>query len=258
MTDAFATSVTVRAIGWALLQSLWQGALVGAVTALMLMTLQRSTASRRYLVACVSLIAVAAITFATAAVHARELRARSIHRIDVAISSPSTPDARDKAAASTTVVLGEALLQTGASAAPGSSRERLETWSAIAVLLWLIGVSVLSVRLVSSWIHVDRIRRAAIRPIPEAWQARARDLALTLRVRPALRLVESNLVTVPMVIGWVRPIILLPGCTLTGLSPGQLEAVIAHELAHVRRHDYLVNLLQTTIETLLFYHPVMW
>src|SRR5262249_62123234 len=58
--------------------------------------------------------------------------------------------------------------------------------------------------------------------------------------------------------GWLHPVILLPASTLTGLSPGQIESILAHELAHIRRHDYLVNLLQSLVETLLFYHPGVW
>jgi len=69
---------------------------------------------------------------------------------------------------------------------------------------------------------------------------------------------ESAVVQVPAVIGWLRPVVLLPASALTGLSPLQLDALLAHELAHVRRGDYLVNLLQTVIETLLFYHPAVW
>jgi beta-lactamase regulating signal transducer with metallopeptidase domain len=74
----------------------------------------------------------------------------------------------------------------------------------------------------------------------------------------AVRIVESSAVSVPAMIGWMKPVILLPAAALSGLTPGQLEALIAHELAHVRRHDYLVNLLQTAVETLLFYHPAVW
>src|SRR5207245_11316893 len=69
---------------------------------------------------------------------------------------------------------------------------------------------------------------------------------------------RSALVEVPTLIGWLRPVVLLPASTLAGLSPAQLEALLAHELAHVRRLDYLVNLGQTTAETLLFYHPAVW
>src|SRR5206468_7510728 len=71
-------------------------------------------------------------------------------------------------------------------------------------------------------------------------------------------LVKSGLVQVPIVIGCLRPVILLPAGTLSGLTPAQLEAILAHELAHVRRHDYLVNAAQCVLETLMFYHPVVW
>jgi beta-lactamase regulating signal transducer with metallopeptidase domain len=71
-------------------------------------------------------------------------------------------------------------------------------------------------------------------------------------------LLESALVEVPTVIGWFRPVILVPATFFTGLPPEQIEAILIHELAHIRRHDYFVNLFQIGIETLLFYHPVVW
>ena len=79
-----------------------------------------------------------------------------------------------------------------------------------------------------------------------------------MRVSRPVRLCESALVEVPTVIGWLSPVVLVPASALAGLSPRQLEAVLAHELAHIKRHDYLVNLLQTFVETLLFYHPAVW
>ena len=77
-------------------------------------------------------------------------------------------------------------------------------------------------------------------------------------LRRAVAIVESGAVAVPTLVGWVKPVVLLPAAALSGLSPEQLQAILAHELAHVRRHDYLVNLLQSMVETLLFYHPAMW
>src|SRR5207237_4946041 len=74
----------------------------------------------------------------------------------------------------------------------------------------------------------------------------------------AAHVVESALVDVPTVVGWLRPAILLPIAALASLSPEQVEAILAHELAHIRRHDYAVNVLQTFAETLLFYHPAVW
>jgi uncharacterized protein involved in exopolysaccharide biosynthesis len=84
------------------------------------------------------------------------------------------------------------------------------------------------------------------------------DLRRRLGVSRPVRLLKSALVEVPTVIGWLRPVILLPAVSLTGLTPGQLEALLAHELAHVRRLDYLVNAFQCLVETLMFYHPVAW
>ena len=90
------------------------------------------------------------------------------------------------------------------------------------------------------------------------WQERLDSLCEQLRVSRGVRLCESALVEVPTVIGWLRPVILVPASLFTGLSAPQLEALLAHELAHIRRYDYLVNLIQTAVETLLFYHPAVW
>ncbi len=73
-----------------------------------------------------------------------------------------------------------------------------------------------------------------------------------------MRLLASASATVPFVVGWLRPVVLVPAALLTGLHPAEVEAIFAHELAHIRRHDFLVNLLQNVVETLLFYHPAVW
>ncbi|MHC4213190.1 MAG: M56 family metallopeptidase [Planctomycetota bacterium] len=89
-------------------------------------------------------------------------------------------------------------------------------------------------------------------------QANAKRLAELIGVCRVVELTESALVQVPTVIGWLKPVILLPASVLTGLSTEQLEAILAHELAHIRRHDYLANMFQTVIEIVGFYHPAVW
>ncbi len=79
-----------------------------------------------------------------------------------------------------------------------------------------------------------------------------------LRVSAPVRLYTSATVLVPTAIGWLRPCIVLPVTALTGLSEAQIAAILAHELAHIRRNDYLFNVVQTLIETMLFYHPAVW
>src|SRR3989454_6019086 len=126
------------------------------------------------------------------------------------------------------------------------------------VVVWFGGVLVLSLRLTSGWLVARRLGRTATHPVPEACREALARLAARLRVTRPVRVLESAVIQVPAVIGWLRPVILLPASALTGLTPLQLDALLAHELAHVRRYDYLVNLLQSAVETLLFYHPAAW
>lgn len=253
MMDAFVTSPVVGAIGWALVQSLWQGALVGALTALALGLLQRRAANLRYLVAGVGLLAMLAAPVATAVTHATH--------------GPSGPAPRGAALqapapglAGTTAGVESGARSGAGPVAPVSrpSRGGFDAWPAGVVLAWLAGMLVLLVRLFAGWLLVERVRRARCGPVPGVWHGRVKALARAVGVTRRVRIAVSRRIAVPMVIGWIRPVLLLPCAALANLSPAQLEAVIAHELAHIRRHDYLVNLLQTTVETALFYHPAAW
>ena len=138
------------------------------------------------------------------------------------------------------------------------SRIGLDAWLSFVVWGWLAGVTLLLARFAGGCWRVHRLRVAALAEAVSPWQAASERLAARLRLTVAFRVVESGLVDAPSVIGWMRPVILLPVAVLTNLAPIQIEAILAHELAHIRRRDYAVNLLQTVAETLLFYHPGVW
>jgi bla regulator protein blaR1 len=124
--------------------------------------------------------------------------------------------------------------------------------------LWCAGVVLLSIRYLGGWRLVQRLDRTA-RPLAEGEVAAGLGrLVRRMRISRPVRLLESAMVEVPTVVGWLRPAILLPAATLGGLTAEQLEAILAHELAHIRRHDYLASLLQSAVETVLFYHPAVW
>ena len=123
---------------------------------------------------------------------------------------------------------------------------------------WLTGVGVLSLRAAGGWIVAGRLARRDTRPVPPLWESRARELSARLSIRRPVRILESLRVDVPSAIGALRPVILLPAGIATGMTAEQLDALLAHELAHVRRRDFLLNLLQVAAETLLFYHPAVW
>jgi GWxTD domain-containing protein len=125
-------------------------------------------------------------------------------------------------------------------------------------LLWLAGVAAFSLRSAAGWAAARRLRDRGVCRAPDPWPHRLRHLSARLRVAKPVALLESYLADVPVVIGYLRPVILVPAGMLAGLPAAQAEAILLHELAHIRRHDYLVNLLQTLVENCLFYHPAAW
>lgn len=135
----------------------------------------------------------------------------------------------------------------------------IEPWLPGLVVLWVIGVVLMSSRLWTSWQHLVALRRSAV--LLEGGELKAMVVLLRSRlgIDRVVRVARSTLVESPTVVGWLQPMILVPTAALTGLSPTQLAMILAHELAHIQRQDYLVNVLQTLLETLMFYHPaVRW
>ena len=137
-------------------------------------------------------------------------------------------------------------------------RLELDPWLPYVVWTWIAGVVLLMARFAGGSWRVHRLQVASRAEAVSPWQAAGERLAGRLRLDVAFRVVESGLVDTPSVIGFLRPVILLPVAVLSNLSPGQVEALLAHELAHIRRRDYAVNLVQTAAETLLFFHPAVW
>ena len=230
-------------VGWALLHFMWQGTLIAVLTALVLALLRNSAADVRYVVATVAM----SLMLTVPAVTAMQLwRA----------AEPADPWTTS-AVVSIAAQAGTGPL-VGMTSALGLRVLRLEPWLPVLVLAWVCGVLVLSLRLMSGWVWVQRLKSHGAVSAGDEWQHLAAQLCKRLHMTRSVRLLQSALVDVPTVIGWMKPVVLLPVSALAGLTPQQLEGILAHELAHVRRHDYLVNLLQTVVETLLFYHPAVW
>jgi len=124
--------------------------------------------------------------------------------------------------------------------------------------IWIAGALAYQLRTLASYFLALRHRRRGVCCPPDYWQLRLNELRAMLCVSGPVRLLESSLAEVPIVIGHIRPFILMPVGLLANLPVQQVETILLHELAHIRRYDYLVNLLQTAIEGLLFYHPALW
>jgi beta-lactamase regulating signal transducer with metallopeptidase domain len=134
----------------------------------------------------------------------------------------------------------------------------IAAWFPALVWAWFAGVVALSIRSVGGWAVAERFARRHTSRAEAVWEERLAALAARLSISKPVRLAVSGLAQVPAVVGWLRPVVLVPASVFTGLTAEQIDALLAHELAHVRRHDYLINLLQTAAETLFFYHPAVW
>jgi GWxTD domain-containing protein len=132
------------------------------------------------------------------------------------------------------------------------------TWTLWAVSLWVAGLMLMAIRAVGGWLWAWRRQYTDRRPLPQSCLDIARGLALRMGIRRAIRWFAGARIDSPQVFGWFKPVVLVPLSALTSMLPQQLEAVLAHELAHVRRHDFLVNACQVLVETVLFYHPAVW
>jgi beta-lactamase regulating signal transducer with metallopeptidase domain len=253
MISALTTGPLAQAVGWALLHLLWQGAIVAGLLWLALAWLPARRANLRYLVSCAALAVLVALAVATGI---RSYPAGGDASAAVT-SSALSPRTLLPAALVTAPVVGERLAGVRVDRVRELVRVANESLPLV-VTLWVAGVVLLSLRLVVQWLRAGRLARDGAVPARDPWPAAARRLADALGVRRAVRVLESAALEAPAVLGLVRPVILLPASSLLGLTSAQLEMILAHELAHIRRHDFLVNLLQTVVETLLFYHPAVW
>jgi beta-lactamase regulating signal transducer with metallopeptidase domain len=252
---------TVDALAWTLLHFLWQGALIGFAAFLMLRFARPERASTRYVIGVATLALMLVSSVSTFAILASQ----------APLDRHNAPVAMTDAALDARTTIEETLRDAGGvrheqslvrrNPAPFASWRPASlgpTASVLLVLAWSIGVLALSLRLLGGWMLARSLARHAVSAVSPSIVAAADAIAGRLGVRRAVAIVESGAVAVPTLVGWMKPVVLLPAAALTGLSPAQLQAILAHELAHVRRHDYVVNLLQSVVETLLFYHPAAW
>lgn len=212
-------SPALEALAWSLLHSLWQGLVLAGILAAVTPALRRYRAEAAYAAACAALLVLALLP------------------------------------AATWLMLVGALAQEAPPGRQGLVREGL---GLLPVLLasWLAGVALLAVRLLGGLWQLERTVHMA--SSSGRLQTIADRLRLEAGVARATRVLESARVSVPMVVGWLRPVIIIPTAALSGLPTSALEAVLLHELVHVRRLDWLVNLIQSCVEVLLFHNPFAW
>jgi len=253
----------IERIGWTLIHFVWQGAAIALLLAITLRALHRRSASVRYLVACAALGLVVVMPLVT-------MPFVEVTEPPAEVGSAIEPVPALEPLPVEVVEVGELPIQPIETTpveftlmevhVPWTQRAVTALEPALPYLVfgWLLGVFGLSAWHLGGWAQLQRMRCRMVREVAKPLEAKLADLATQLGVTRAVGLLQSALVEVPTVVGWIKPVILLPASAISGLTADQLEAILAHELAHIRRYDYLVNILQTVVEILGFYHPGLW
>jgi beta-lactamase regulating signal transducer with metallopeptidase domain len=241
------TPELTRTAAMTILHFLWQGAALAALAAVA-MALFRS-ASARYNIAVALLVCMVAAPASTFWVLHQEQVARGLQFRNV-------PQTAAPGGAVTITVAQEVVDR--AAALPETVVPASADYLPLLVEAWLTGVLLLSLRPAAGFFALRRMRRQHARAVSARLSERCLALQDRLGITRVIRFCECVTLEAPAVIGWLCPVVYLPLSAITGLSAAQLDAVIAHELAHIKRFDAFVNLFQIAAETLLFYHPAVW
>jgi beta-lactamase regulating signal transducer with metallopeptidase domain len=233
----------LQALGWTLLHFVWQGAGLAALFAVANTLCRRATT--RYALAVMTLglmMAAPVITFTG-----------MLRQSDPAVRY----GARGAFASAVKPVQGVSVTARPSAPAGGTPAPQ-STGMVWFVEAWFLGVLLLSLRTAGGLFLIERMRRKEIKPVARELYEKCLALQRKMGLERMIRYCECLRLDAPAVLGWFRPVVMLPARALTRLSEEQIEAVIAHELAHIRRLDCFVNLFQIGVETLLFYHPAVW
>ena len=247
--SAIAGSKFVQSLGWALVHFLWQGGAIALGLAAVLVLLRNKPATSRYFACCFALVVSALCPIATC------IYLYGSNKSDLDLPSVSKMESSDNAARSVdTQVKPDQQSHVIHSTSSGPNLP----WVSLLVVGWAVVVIVRGFRLFDAWLQEERYRSFGVELADDELHNIFSKIARQLQVTRPVVLLLSSICDVPMVIGWLRPTLLLPAALITTLTPKEIDALLAHELGHIRRHDYVVHFVQQLIETLLFYHPVVW
>ena len=242
----------LEALGWTLLHSCWQGAVLALLYAGARYLLRTQGPQMRYALALSTLLLLPLTAGLTLAWHWPET---STTAVAVAAAEPIDLSG-----------LLDGAGETEAEAVPAAPtietemtwRERLAAWVPYLPWAWLLGVALMSLRWGTGLWQLQRLRTQGVAPGPKHWQHQLDRWSQGWGLRRRVRLLVSERIGSPATLGFFKPVILMPASLLTGLSPAQWEAILLHELAHIRRADYAIRMIQSLIEILFFYHPLVW
>ena len=241
----------IRALCWTLLHSLWQGLILAVVAGIVMVLTKRAKSATRYTILgflVLGFLAVSGFTFF------RELRMPASTGGQMTGLGYATPS---QVLAPVEGISGAAVANPQPASIIGQLVQYFNTHASVVVVVWFIVFVARLVNLLSGLVYAQRIRHYQTRPAPAEWLARLAVLLGRLGITRPVGLLESALIKVPVVVGWLKPVILLPIGMLAQLPADQVESILLHELAHISRRDYLFNFAQHFVDTMYFFNPAL-
>lgn len=245
------SSEIIRAIGWTLINITWQGTAIALMLWILLKIFNKSSAQFKYTISLLSLVAIVAL---------------STYNFYNSYQSSSPPNEKIDIVLSNGEGIIDGLSQIiNSASSPVSFIElfsvfvnRLDSYLPLIVNIWIVGIIFFMMKFFVGYVYLQRLKRDKVLNITDKWKEKFFRIESKLAIKKRIRYLESKVARIPLMLGYLKPVIIIPAGMLTGIPENQIEAIIAHELAHIRRNDYLVNILQIFIEIVFFYHPAVW
>ncbi len=235
----------IQATGWALLSSLWYSGIIALILVVYILLKPKGDARVRYLVFLSSMMLVFVLTgftfYTTHFEYGAEFETMIPHSVE------------------------QSLVPRGATEV--SSEDKMSIFNTMSyfdrhlplfVVFWLLGVTMLIIRFLAGIAYIQRLKKYKVQTVSADWELRLEAMKERLGLSKSVRLSASSFVKTPITVGHLKPLILLPLGIFTGMPTEQLEAILAHELAHIHRRDYLFNMIQNMLDILFFFNPMMY
>ena len=233
-----------EALGWTLLNSIWQGLLIMILVIFLLRIIPSKSSQLRYVVSCVAMtlfVITSLVTFITLI----NEPVNSLNELTINFANQNSPII----AFNVSDLSGSSVFQT--------ILLKIESSMNWILMAWIAGTLFFTLRMLAGWWYVNSLKSES-EILSNEWSDRLQQLARQFNINTIVTLAQSTRIEAPVVLGFIKPVVLVPVGMFSGLTTEQIETIFIHELAHIKRHDYLVNLIQSFIETIFFFNPFVW
>jgi beta-lactamase regulating signal transducer with metallopeptidase domain len=240
----------INALGWSIFHILWQGVILVLFLGLLLRLLRNKSSNVRYGIAILGLVAIVGLS-----------AMNFVQNYNKSANSDTEPTYYPEISKNVLFDFGDTendfyTLSTYDDIK--SMVSKVDKYFPFMVNLWILGVVFFTIKFIFGFLYTIRLKNTKTRPVSNQWIKRFENIQNKLHLRKSITFLESYIIKIPVVLGHLKPVVLVPAEMLTGMPANQIEAIIAHELAHIKRNDYIINVLQTIVETIFFFHPAVW